>query len=87
MKELGGKPGVLVGLDLPSAGAGTEAGIGSHIRAIVWVRGETYKAESETAALWQPKWNENKTVLAAARDRDAVPLECTAAGNWNLYLY
>ena len=26
MKELGGKTGVLVGLDLPSAGGGTEAG-------------------------------------------------------------
>ena len=29
MKELGGKIGVLVGLDLPSAGRGTEAGIQS----------------------------------------------------------
>ena len=27
---------------------------------------ETFKAESETADLWQPKWNENQTVLAAA---------------------
>ena len=26
MKELGGKTGVLVGLDVPSAGGGTEAG-------------------------------------------------------------
>ena len=26
-KELGGKTGVLVGLDLPSAGGGTEAGV------------------------------------------------------------
>ena len=26
-KELGGKPGVLIGLDLPSAGVGTEAGV------------------------------------------------------------
>ena len=23
-----------------------------------------FKAESETAGLWQPKWNENQTVLA-----------------------
>ena len=37
-----------------------------HIRVIVWVRGETFKAESETADLWQPKWNENQIVLAAA---------------------
>ena len=37
-----------------------------HNRAIVWVRGETFKAESETADLRQPKWNENQTVLAAA---------------------
>ena len=27
MKELGGKTEVLVGLDLPSAGGGTEAGV------------------------------------------------------------
>ena len=40
--------------------------------------GETFKAESETADLRQPKWNENQTVLAAAihiPDRDAGPLE------------
>ena len=30
------------------------------------VRGETFKAESEIADLWQPKWNENQTVLASA---------------------
>ena len=42
-----------------------------------------YKAESETADLWQPKWNENQTVLAAAiqtPDRDTDPLEGAAAG-------
>ena len=36
------------------------------------------KAESETADLWQPKWNENQTVLAAdihTPDRDAGPLK------------
>jgi len=51
------------------------------------VRRETFKAESETADLWQPKWNENQTVLAAAmhtQDRDADPLEGTAAGSWSL---
>ena len=53
-----------------------------HIGAIVWVRGETFKAESEAADLWQLKWNENQTVLTAAiraLDRDAGPLG-TAAG-------
>ena len=45
------------------------------------------KAESETADLWQPKWNENQIVLAAAihiPDRDAGPLEDAAAGSWSL---
>ena len=32
-------------------GEGTEAGVQSHIGAIVWVRGETFKTGSETAAL------------------------------------
>ena len=58
-----------------------------HIRAIVWVIGETLKAETERADLWQPKRNENQTVLAATiltLDRDARPLEGAAAGNWSL---
>ena len=69
-----------------------------HIRAIVRVRGETFKAESETADLWQPKWNQNQTVLAAAirtldrdmrptrrtLDRDMRPMESTVAGSWRL---
>ena len=45
------------------------------------------KAESETAGLWQPKWNENQTVLATAiltLDRDACPLEVAVAGSWSL---
>ena len=46
MKELVGKTGVLVGLVLPLAGGGTEAGVWPHSRTIVWVRGETCKAES-----------------------------------------
>ena len=57
------------------------------IEAIVWVRGETFKAESETADLWQPKWDENQTVLAVAihtSDRDTGALEGTAAGSWSL---
>ena len=53
-----------------------------HIGAIVWVRGETFKAESETADLWQHKWDENQTVLAAAihtPDRNTGPLEGSEA--------
>ena len=47
----------------------------------------TFKAENETADVWQPKWNENQTVLAAAiptPDRDTSPLEGVAAGSWSL---
>ena len=56
-------------------------------RTIVGVKGETFKAESETADLWQPKWNENQTVLAAAihtLGRDTGPLEGAADRSWNL---
>ena len=62
-------------------------GSGPHSGAIVSVRGETFEAESETADLWQPKWNENQTVLAAAihtLDRDIDTLEGAAAGSWSL---
>ena len=86
-KGTGGKTGVLVGLNLPSVGVGTEAGVQTPHWAIVWVRGEIFKAESETADLWQPKWNENQTVLAAAihvPDRKAGTLEGAAAGSWSL---
>ena len=38
-----------VGLDLPSAGGGNEARVDPHSGAIVLVRGETFKVESETA--------------------------------------
>ena len=58
-----------------------------HIRAIVWVREETFNAESKTTDLWHPKWNENQTVLAIAThttDRDAGPMEGAAAGSWSL---
>ena len=57
-----------------------------HTGAIVRVRRETFKAESETADLWQAKWDENQTVLATAirtLDREEGPLE-GAAGNWSL---
>ena len=62
-------------------------GSNPHIGAIVYVRREIFKAESETADLRQPKWNEYQTVLAAAihtPDRDAASLEDTAGGSWNL---
>ena len=57
-----------------------------HTGAIVSVRRETFKAESETADLWQPKWNENQTVLATihTQDGDADPLKGAAAGSWSL---
>ena len=87
MKELGGETVVLLRMDLPLVGGGIEAGVETDIGAIVWVRGETFEAESETADLWQPTWNENQTVLAAAihtPDRDANPLEGVVAGSWGL---
>ena len=46
-----------------------------------------FKAENETADLWQPKWDENQTVLATAihtQDRDVDPLEGAVAGSWSL---
>ena len=49
-----------------------------HIGTVVCIRGETLKTESETADLWQPKWNQNQTVLATTihtTDRAAGPLE------------
>ena len=58
-----------------------------HSRATVRVRGETFKAESETADLWQPKWNENQTVLDATihmPGRNTGLLEGAVAGSWNL---
>ena len=48
--SVGGKTGVLVGLDLPSEGGGTEAGVQSPHRDNC-LRGATFKAESETADL------------------------------------
>ena len=86
MKELGGNTRVSVGLDLPLACGETEAGVNPHIGAIVWVKGETVKAENGTADLWQPKWYENQTVLATAiytPDRGAGSLEGVVAGSWS----
>ena len=39
-----------------------------------------FKAESETADLWQPKWNENQTVLATAIHTP----DGAVAGSWSL---
>ena len=61
-------------------------GSDTHMGRIVWVRGETFKADSETADLWQTKQNENQSGLAAAiltLDRDAGPLEDAVAGSWS----
>ena len=62
-------------------------GSNPHMREIVLDRKEIFKAKSETADLWQPKWNENQTVLATAihmLDRNTGLLEEAAAGSWSL---
>ena len=51
MKELGGKTGVLVGLDLPLVGGRTEAGVQSPHWGNCLSQGKTFKAESETDVL------------------------------------
>ena len=61
MKELVGKT-VLVGLDLPLAGGGTEAGVRSPHRCNCLSQKRNIKAESETVNLWQPKWHENQSL-------------------------
>ena len=72
-------------------GGGTEAGgLIPTLGATVYVRGETFKAESETTDLWQPKQNKNETVLAAAiqtLDRNTGPwkLQWLGAGVWGLW--
>ena len=73
---------MLVGLDLPSADGGTEAGVVSPHQG-----NSLSQTDSERADLWQSKWNENQTVLAAAihtPDRNAGPLKGAAAGSWGL---
>ena len=73
---------MLVGLDLPSADGGTEAGVVSPHQG-----NSLSQTDSERADLWQSKWNENQTVLAAAihvPDGDADPLEGAVAGSWSL---
>ena len=87
MKELGGKTGVLVGLALPLVGGGIEAEVWSpHQGNCVSWRRNTEGWEGNSYP-WEPKWNENQTVLAAGKhtpDRDAGPLEDAAAGSWSL---
>ena len=67
-------------------GGGTEAGVQSPQLGNC-LRGEMFKSESDTADMWQPKLNKNQTVLATdihTLDRDAGPLESTAAGSCSL---
>ena len=74
-------------MDLPLAGGGTEAGVQSPQRGNCLSQRRNIKAERETADLWQPKWNENQTVLAAAirtPDRDTGHLDGATAGSWSL---
>ena len=61
-------------------GGELKQGSNPHSREIVSVRGETFKDESETADLWQPKWNENQAVLVAAIHTP----DGAVAGNWSL---
>ena len=74
---------MLVGLDLPSMGGGTEAGVQSPHWGNCLSQRRNIKAERETVDLWHPQWNENQTVLATAihiPDTDTGLLEGTAAG-------
>ena len=84
MKELGRKTGVLVGLDLPWVGGGTEAEAWSPHQGNCLSQRRNTEGWEWNSWLWQPKWNENQTVLATAThipDRDEGPLEGTAAGS------
>ena len=74
-------------MDLPLAGGGTEAGVQSPQRGNCLSQRRNIKAERETADLWQPKWNENQTVLAAAVHipyRNTGAPEGAKAGSWSL---
>ena len=48
--------------------------------AIFRVRGETFKAERETADVWQPKWKKNQIVVVAA----IHTLDGAGAESWSL---
>ena len=74
-------------MDLPLAGGGTEAGVQSPQRGNCLSQRRNIKAERETADLWQPKWNENQTVLATTLHmpgRNPGLLEGAVAGSWSL---
>ena len=72
---------MLVRVNLPSVGGEGKQGSDPHVMAIVSVRGETFNADSDRADLWQPKWNENQTVLAAAIHNPWSPGRCSS---WEL---
>ena len=87
MKELGGKYRSVSRAGPAFGGRGTESGVWSPHWGNCLESGETFKAESEKADLWQPKWNENQAVLVMAihtLNREAHPLEGTMAGSWSL---
>ena len=78
---------MLAGLDLPSVGEGTEAVVRSPQWGNCLSQMTTFKAGSETADLWQPKWNENQTAHATAihnPDGDLDSLEGAVSGSWSL---
>ena len=71
---------MLVGLDLPLVGVGTEAGVWSpHQGNCLSQRRNTEGWEGNSWS-WQPKWNENQIVLAAI----IHTLEGAVAGSWSL---
>ena len=51
MKELGGETGVLVAWTSPRRVGELKQGSNPHIKAVVWVREEAFKAESQAADL------------------------------------
>ena len=87
MKELGGKTGVLVGLDLFSEGRGTEAGIPPPHR------GNCLESEEKhlrlrvkqliCGSLNGMRYRVFDTALHTL-DRDIGPVEGTVAGSWSL---
>ena len=67
----------------PLAGGGAEAEVRSLPRGNCLDRGETFKAESETADLWQPKWNENQSLLQPYVPQMAQRLGAGVQGLWS----
>ena len=56
-----------------------------HLGTLIWIKGETFEAESEAVDLWKPKWNENQTILAAPYIPQTVAgfLDGATAGSWS----